>query len=84
MKLTEALLSEVCANHQMLISLEEGTEIGGFGTAILEYLNKNNINIKFKIMGIPDKFIEHGSRNQLLKKLNLNAESISRVIKENI
>ena len=78
------LLSEICSNHQMLLTLEEGTKVGGFGSAVLEYLNENNINIKLKIMGIPDKFIEHGPRDKLLKKLRLDSGSISNIIKEEI
>jgi len=78
----EAVLSSICSNHQFLLTIEEGSTIGGFGSSILEFVNENNMNIKVKTLGIPDKFIEHGSRSELLQKLNLTSKGVFNIIKE--
>ena len=78
----EDLLFSICSNHQFLVTIEEGCRIGGFGSSILEFVNENNMNIKVKTLGIPDKFIEHGSRLELLQKLNLTSKGVFDIIKE--
>ena len=78
----EDLLFSICSNHQFLVTIEEGSRIGGFGSSILEFVNENNMNIKVKTLGIPDKFIEHGSRSELLQKLNLTSKGVFDIIKE--
>jgi len=71
------LIIKIVESHQIVITVEDHTEVGGFGSAILELLADKGVNTKnIHKMGIPDKFIEQGSRDIILKTLNLDAEGI--------
>ena len=59
-----------------IITIEDNTVEGGFGSKILELINESGINVKTKVFGYPDKFICHGSKNQLEKIFGLDAKSI--------
>jgi 1-deoxy-D-xylulose-5-phosphate synthase len=61
-----------------IITLEEHSGLGGFGSAVLEVISKLDNSVKVKVMAIPDSFIEHGSRSELLKLVGLDSESIVR------
>jgi 1-deoxy-D-xylulose-5-phosphate synthase len=75
--LDEDLIIKVVENHQIVITVEDHAEIGGFGSAIVELLVDKGVNTdNIYKMGIPDRFIEQGSRDFILKTLNLNAEGI--------
>lgn len=79
--LDENLLHEICKNFNTILTIEEGTIIGGFGSAILEFIQKNNYsNIKVNRLGYPDEFIEHGKTQELLKKINLDLALIKKEI----
>jgi len=75
--LDENLLHTIFKNHTTIITVEDGTIKGGFGTAILEFSAKNNYQNTIKTLGIPDKFIEHGSVTRLQLKLGLDARSLA-------
>jgi 1-deoxy-D-xylulose-5-phosphate synthase len=75
--LDSQLIREIAQRTQRLVTIEENTIIGGFGSAVLEMLNNDNMgNIKVKIIGIPDEFVEHGSLELLRAKYKLDAEGI--------
>jgi 1-deoxy-D-xylulose-5-phosphate synthase len=59
-----------------VVTLEDNSIVGGFGSNVLEMQNLRGINVKTKILGFPDKFIPQGSRNDLMKKYKLDADSI--------
>lgn len=59
-----------------LVTLEDNTINGGFGSSVLEMINQRGINVKTKLFGFPDQPIPHGSRNQLFKKYKLDKESL--------
>lgn len=59
-----------------IITIEDNTIEGGFGSKILELINQRGINVKTKIFGYPDQFICHGSKNELQKIHGLDAKSI--------
>lgn len=65
-----------------VVTIEENTINGGFGSAVLELLEKENIKADVRRIGIPDKFIEHGSQEQLRKDVGLTKSNIIKVIKE--
>ena len=75
--LDETLLHDIFANHEKILTLEDGVVSGGFGSAVLEFAAKNNYKKDCKILGIPDEFIEHGSVDQLQHKLHLNVMSLT-------
>ena len=78
----EALLHEVFAKFDKIITVEDGTVVGGFGTAVLEFMNEHNYKAAVKIMGIPDKLIEHGSPKQLYDEIGIDANGIAEVLRE--
>jgi 1-deoxy-D-xylulose-5-phosphate synthase len=73
----EQMLNEIASSNMPVITLEEGVLQGGFGSAILEYLNdQGHDHVKVKRMGIPDQFIEHGGVNQLLEEIGLTTQHL--------
>jgi len=75
--LDEELLHEVFKRYPKIITVEDGTVVGGFGSAILEFMNENGYKADVKIMGIPDRVIEHGTPQQLYEEIGINANSIA-------
>ena len=69
-------LNEISKNFSSILTIEEGSLEGGFGSAVLSYLTEINYKGNFYKLGIPDNFIEHGDRNELLNKLGLSSSKI--------
>lgn len=78
--LDEALLHDIFKTFKYIITVEDGTIKGGFGSAILEFAAEHNYQIPIKTLGIPDTFIEHGSIGQLLQLSQLDASHIAEQI----
>ena len=78
----EDLLHEVFNKFNKIITVEDGTVVGGFGSAVLEFMAANNYNAEVKIMGIPDTIIEHGSPKQLYDEVGIDANHIADAIRE--
>ena len=74
--LDEDMLHKYLNNADMFISLEDGSISGGAGSAVQEYCGRNNIIIKSLLFGIPDKFIDHASREEMLDQAGLSATKI--------
>ena len=71
-----ACLSNIRNKFSNIITLEEGTINGGFGDGVASWLLENDYSGKLKRLGLPDSFVEHGSRDQILNVLGLDAEGI--------
>tara|TARA_R110001606_G_scaffold93376_1_gene207339 strand:+ start:43621 stop:45393 length:1773 start_codon:yes stop_codon:yes gene_type:complete len=78
--LDENLAHCIFKKHQTIITIEDGTINGGFGSSILEFSAKYNYKNNVKILGIPDEFIEHGSVEILQQKIGLDATSIATLL----
>nr|WP_284041210.1 1-deoxy-D-xylulose-5-phosphate synthase [Jejuia spongiicola] len=74
--LDESILHTVFKTYETIITIEDGTIKGGFGSAILEFASTNNYKNTTKVLGVPDRFIEHGSVNELQKSIGLDVESL--------
>ncbi len=74
--LDEELLHEVFIKFKKIITVEDGTIVGGFGSAILEFMAKNGYTAEVKLLGIPDKIVEHGSLKELYRECNYDAQAI--------
>jgi 1-deoxy-D-xylulose-5-phosphate synthase len=75
--LDEELLDYVFERFDKVVTVEENTIRGGFGSAVLEYAAMRGVkNVKFLIHGIPDEFIEHGTQNELWRMLKLDPDGI--------
>ncbi len=70
------LITELACNYGLLATLEENTVAGGAGSAVSEFLAKQNILVNCIHFGLPDAFTEHGSRDQLLDECGLSANKI--------
>lgn len=80
--LDETLLHEICKRFKSIITIEDGTIKGGFGSAILEFLAKNNYKNNITVLGISDVFVEQGSTLELQNILKLNPENLAKKINE--
>ncbi len=75
--LDERVLREVAARHEHLVTIEENVLSGGFGSQVAQYLHKEKVEFgTLTPIGIPDGFIEHGSRSILLDNVGLSPEKI--------
>jgi len=73
----ENILHDICKHFNLIITIEDGTIIGGLGSLIIEFINDNGYkNIFVKRLGIPDRFIEHGSIQELYKECGIDLDSI--------
>jgi len=80
--LDEELLHEVFKKYSKIITVEDGTVVGGFGSAILEFMNEHHYKADVKILGIPDRIIEHASQKQQQNESGIDTEHISAAIRE--
>lgn len=78
--LDKELLKEVFENFENVVTIEDGVIQGGFGSAILEFMAENNYTANIKILGIPDKFIEHGSPEDLYKECGIDVKGITQAV----
>lgn len=75
--LDEQMLHEVFSNFKKIITIEDGTVLGGFGSAVLEFMNAFGYKADVHIMGIPDKLVEHGTPKELYQEIGLDASAIA-------
>lgn len=72
----EDLLHEIFSQYHRIITLEDGTVVGGLGSAVIEFMNDNNYNAKIIRLGIPDKFIQHGTQSELYNECGFDVPGI--------
>jgi 1-deoxy-D-xylulose-5-phosphate synthase len=75
--LDETLLHAILKKYDTIITIEDNSVKGGFGSAVLEFASVNDYRNTVKVSGIPDVFIEHGSVNELQKTIGLDVESLT-------
>ena len=80
--LDEALLHEVFTNYDKIVTVEDGTVVGGFGSAILEFMNAHGYKASVTILGIPDRLVEHGTLKELYRECAYDAAGIEAAVKE--
>ena len=78
--LDEALIGELARQHTHLVTVEENTVLGGAGSAVLEVLEKSGLQRPTLLLGLPDRFIDHGDPARLLKECGLDAQGIHQSI----
>jgi Deoxyxylulose-5-phosphate synthase len=70
-------LIKACAGkYKYLVTMEDNCVIGGFGSRVLDTLNKYDLKVNLLMKGLPEEFIPHGSREELMKMLRLDTESV--------
>ena len=79
--LDEKLLHEACQRYEKIITVEDGTIEGGFGSAILEFMALHGYKNDIKILGIPDKVVEHGTPKELQHECGFDTPAIAETVK---
>jgi 1-deoxy-D-xylulose-5-phosphate synthase len=74
--LDEALVAEIAATHRAIVTLEENAVAGGAGSAVLEALERRGQSLPVLQVGVPDSFVEHGSREDNLAAAGLDAPAV--------
>lgn len=80
--LDKDLILKIAGKTKYLLTIEEHVKSGGFGSAVLELLTENNIFCPVKILGLPDRFIEHDKIDNLLCRYGLDKQGIKNVMTE--
>ncbi|HTE26381.1 1-deoxy-D-xylulose-5-phosphate synthase [Flavitalea sp.] len=80
--LDEEMLHEIFSKFTKVVTVEDGTVTGGFGSAILEFMALYNYKADVKILGIPDRLVEHGTLKQLQAECGFDAAGIALAIRE--
>ena len=76
----EGLLHKIFKKFDRILTIEDGCVQGGFGSAILEFMAKHNYSAKFKMLGIPDKFVSHGTQKELYAECFYDEDAIIKSI----
>ena len=76
----EGMIKKCVANHKIVVTIEDNTVLGGAGSAVLEVISKNNLKCKTLCLGIPDRFVEHGTQEEIYKLCGLDKNSIIKKI----
>jgi len=79
--LDEALVRELAAGHELIVTVEEHQVMGGAGSAVCEALQRMGIDRRVLLLGLPDRFIDHGDPGKLLSSVGLDATGIQRAIR---
>jgi 1-deoxy-D-xylulose-5-phosphate synthase len=74
--LDETIMHNVGKNYKKVLTIEDGTVVGGFGSACLEFFAAHNYQVEVKILGIPDRLVEHGKPAELHKECGYDKDSI--------
>jgi 1-deoxy-D-xylulose-5-phosphate synthase len=80
--LDELMLHEIAQRYSKIITVEDGTVVGGFGSAVLEFMAANNYTPEVKILGIPDRIVEHGKPEELHRECGYDAKAIADAVRE--
>ena len=80
--LDEEMLHEVFSKYHKIITVEDGTVVGGIGAAILEFMAEHGYKADIRILGIPDRIVEHGSQKELHKECHYDADAIAATARE--
>jgi 1-deoxy-D-xylulose-5-phosphate synthase len=80
--LDEEMLHEVFTRYKKVITVEDGCLMGGFGSAVLEWMNDNGYQAQVKRLGIPDRIIDHGEPHEQHRECGFNSEGIIIAVEE--
>jgi 1-deoxy-D-xylulose-5-phosphate synthase len=75
-----ALVTELARSHDAIVTVEEGSAMGGAGSAVMEALNEAGIEVPVLALGLPDEFVEHGDPAKLLAQCGLDAAGIEQSV----
>jgi len=70
------LIDNVIDSYDSVITIEDGTKLGGFGSAVAEYISEKGAGVPVKIMGVPDTIVEHGTQRELHDEVGIGPDGI--------
>ena len=76
-------MKEVAANYKRIITVENGTVVGGLGSAVMEWMLENGYSPRIKRLGIPDKFVAQGTVKELHRLCGFDTDSIAELLTSN-
>ncbi|MFN0158858.1 MAG: 1-deoxy-D-xylulose-5-phosphate synthase [Bacteroidota bacterium] len=83
--LDTVLLDEIATRFSSIVTIEDNVVTGGFGSAVSEYYaSRGTMNVRLRIHGLPDCFVEHGTPDELFKEVGLDAAGIAGVVRETL
>lgn len=71
---------DLAAKHRLVVTIEDGIRVGGIGTRIRQAMRAAQVDTALNEVGLPDEFLEHATREEILDRVGLNAQTISRDI----
>jgi 1-deoxy-D-xylulose-5-phosphate synthase len=71
---------EFAAKHRLVVTIEDGIRVGGIGTRIRQAMRAAQVDTALNEVGLPDEFLEHATRDEILDRVGLNAQTIARDI----
>jgi 1-deoxy-D-xylulose-5-phosphate synthase len=77
----EELLHAVFTKFDKIVTVEDGTIVGGFGSAVLEFMSTNGYKAEVKMLGIPDRIVEHGTPKELQRECGFDAKGIAETVR---
>jgi 1-deoxy-D-xylulose-5-phosphate synthase len=77
----EELLHYICRKHKQIITVEDGAIIGGLGSAVMEFVHDHHYSVHIKRLGIPDRFVAHGTVEELHRECGYDPEGIANTAK---
>lgn len=81
--LDEDLLHEVFQTYTKVLTVEDGTIVGGLGSAVAEFMADHNYQgVELRRMGVPDRFVDHGTQMELFREVGLDMEHIRRILEQ--
>ncbi|WP_198674997.1 1-deoxy-D-xylulose-5-phosphate synthase [Aliidiomarina taiwanensis] len=82
--LDEAIVRELAGSHELLVTVEENAIAGGAGSAVLEFMQSEGLSTPALLIGLPDKFIRHGTQGEIREELGLDAQSMLKRIQQRL
>jgi 1-deoxy-D-xylulose-5-phosphate synthase len=80
--LDTSLIDDITSTHSLIVTIEENAIMGGAGSAVAEHLSATDNKTAIKLMGLPDKFIDHGEHKQQLSDCGLDADGIINTVNQ--
>lgn len=76
------MIDLLCADHEVIVTLEENVKQGGFGIQVEAYVHENHPEVKVVTITLPDKYVEHGNVTKLREGLHIDSESVMKLLDE--
>jgi 1-deoxy-D-xylulose-5-phosphate synthase len=80
--LDESLLHEALLQYERIVTVEDGTVVGGFGSAVAEFMAAHGYKNDLRILGIPDRLVEHGTLKELHRECGYDAQAIAEAVRQ--